>query len=944
MKSQISRNTYRPDRHFSGVYQQQGRMVLDSDGNEQVEITRERLNQAMGDVIGSGIPRKGGLDIITDGAGGFLIAPGRIYVDGIPAEVTPSDEQVNIPYHGQEDFPGAPAIILGPESPPTSPPSIERYKVYADIWERLVAAIEDHQLLDSGLHGADTCTRTQTMVQIKWCGSNANPEDRTQNPQRGSAKLSLEMRASSTSPDKCDPCSQEISLASDTGNYLFRVEVHDVVMDPSGLTMLTLKWSSENGAEQFQVDNIPSDFTSGNWVYEFFGEKDEKHLGKHLVEADGFPSRGKLDTNFSYPTNPTKHPNVRRWDGYCTLVKSGSNWALAKSGNKVLGMDRGIELAQTSDPVSRLGDTFIDQNLIINLSSIQLKLTLWEDSFESVFLAGDFWQAAVREKEALTSPPKLLLDAEEPHGIVHHYLLLAEIEGNNVSHPEGLCQRFAFPPLTDIRASEICTDNLCPQLDAEGVTTVQDALVALCNRGGEGGGCVDSVGEGGTYPTLNEAIDGLVGQKAINLCLLPGKHHLEQPLASVPDSIKFSGSGRAATELVVPQDYELVSTSIIFRDLTLTVEANQRIRLRAPRVEIRSCTVQRAAGRKGVGPIMNVSSVKRGLLSWIDNDVIATWSETNFQLLKTVHMPGNLAFINNLKFRQALSDLLTLDPGVMGFEYAQHLDAVTEEIANLTKKQRKQWVAETPTSVIRELPKTPTTHLEADLSSLVDSRSLMVAPGSMKIVAVPAGAQAAAKAFYDMLNRPELSKREIQSALDLSLRSMISTGFETGLGTGALNVGGSIQDSIFHCEVMLNADAPEGVEPKGAHVFQNFELPIDGQASMRMAGNHFNRVVTLLPSSAFDPQGNLVGPVIGFESLFLGENSFYGNLSSFSSTTTTMQGNHFSGTSGKLVAALAINQFGVFSGNWAPVNKARIITTASEDFRAESGNLLLEIE
>ncbi len=290
MKTQISRNTFRPQKRYSGVYQQQGRMVVDADVNEQADISRTRLDDALEDVVGSGIPEAGGLDVISDGDGGIEIVPGRVYVDGIPAEVTAPEGVATVPYGHQEDFPDPPPTPNAVLSPPEeSPGEAVVYAVYVDVWERPVLAFEDATLIDPGLHGADTCTRTRTMAQVKWCPAGRNPEETTFNPRIGNAELTLELRDATTAANRCDPCAEEIELDTGSGNYLFRVEVHDFGRDAGGNARLTLKWSSENGAEQYRVNDTPSDFTTGQWVYEFFNENTETLVGWHLVGAPGFP-------------------------------------------------------------------------------------------------------------------------------------------------------------------------------------------------------------------------------------------------------------------------------------------------------------------------------------------------------------------------------------------------------------------------------------------------------------------------------------------------------------------------------------------------------------------------------------------------------------------------------------------------------------------------------
>jgi hypothetical protein len=154
MKTEISRDSHQPKKRYSGVYQQQGRMLTDADWNELVEILKDHLNDALKDVVGSkkggigGTPRHRALKIIEDGNETFKIQPGYVYVDGVSAEV-PGDKDIS--HNAQPDFPGAPDL-------PTSPPPIN-YVLYADVWERTVTHLMDGRLRDKGLHGADTCTR-----------------------------------------------------------------------------------------------------------------------------------------------------------------------------------------------------------------------------------------------------------------------------------------------------------------------------------------------------------------------------------------------------------------------------------------------------------------------------------------------------------------------------------------------------------------------------------------------------------------------------------------------------------------------------------------------------------------------------------------------------------------------------------------------------------------
>ena len=314
MKTEISRDSHQPEKRYSGVYQQQGRMLTDADWNELVEILKERLNDALKDVVGSkeggvgGTPRHRALKVIKASIDDPLtIQPGHVYVDGVAAQV-PGD--ADIAYDDQPDFPWPPD--------PTGD-----YVLYADVWERTVTHLMDERLRDKGLHGADTCTRKQKMAQIKWCAHDVDPEQSAMNPPKGDADLTVTLLQTATQPDPCDPCATQVDVESKIGNYLFRVEIHDVKGDANGPSKFTLKWSSENGAEQYalkdtnDIDVEPSDsFKSGNWTYEFFDETSERHLGVHLA-PDFTPSRGEFTEG--YPGTVPARSFVRRWDGYCTL-------------------------------------------------------------------------------------------------------------------------------------------------------------------------------------------------------------------------------------------------------------------------------------------------------------------------------------------------------------------------------------------------------------------------------------------------------------------------------------------------------------------------------------------------------------------------------------------------------------------------------------------------
>ncbi|MBK9014730.1 MAG: hypothetical protein IPM82_11980 [Saprospiraceae bacterium] len=66
MASDTSRKIFDPSKHYNGVLMQQGRVQLDSDWNEQLDIHQYRTHTETKDVIGqSGVPKNGNYFRIT---------------------------------------------------------------------------------------------------------------------------------------------------------------------------------------------------------------------------------------------------------------------------------------------------------------------------------------------------------------------------------------------------------------------------------------------------------------------------------------------------------------------------------------------------------------------------------------------------------------------------------------------------------------------------------------------------------------------------------------------------------------------------------------------------------------------------------------------------------------------------------------------------------------
>jgi len=157
MKGDFSRRTFDPEKRFSRVLMQQGRVRLDADWNEQAAIQLHLLRTLVQDIVG---PHGGPADsfMIRSARRSFQILPGHYYVGGILCEL---DRPVL--YAGQPNLPVVPDVT-----------GDGIYLAYPDVWERHVSYLEDEDergdepsIREVALGGADTATRTQVVWQVK---------------------------------------------------------------------------------------------------------------------------------------------------------------------------------------------------------------------------------------------------------------------------------------------------------------------------------------------------------------------------------------------------------------------------------------------------------------------------------------------------------------------------------------------------------------------------------------------------------------------------------------------------------------------------------------------------------------------------------------------------------------------------------------------------------
>jgi hypothetical protein len=455
MTGDYSRFTFEPHRRFSGVLQQQGRVQLDADWNEAVAIFKRRIQFLALDTFGPiGVtqlttPDAFDVSVVPGPPLDLALKPGRIYVDGILAELF-ADEAAS--YLKQPFFPDPPPLPAGDSV------------VYLDLWEREVTYIEDSSLLEPALGGVDTTTRTQSIWQLKVDARPGATCGMAVGSPASAGRLSTEAIAP-PAPD--DPCILP-PLAGYRGreNLAYRIEIQT----PGALGTARFKWSRDNGSIVSAVTDIAVSggettltvsrlgrdqvlrFVVGNWVTvtddfrELAGEPGEMarilaidEANAKLVLDRALPSAGGRAFGATAADLAARHTRVQRWDqnAATNTVDAGG---LILTGPGPIDIEEGIRVRFSTDPAG------------------------------GVFNTGDYWVFWARTATASIE----ILNAAPPCGIVHHYVQLAAIIG--LGGPSPVATDCRPPP----KAAEQCC---CTIVVAPG-QDIQKAIASLPAQGG----------------------------------------------------------------------------------------------------------------------------------------------------------------------------------------------------------------------------------------------------------------------------------------------------------------------------------------------------------------------------------------------------------------------------------------------------------------------------
>ena len=453
MHADLSRWMFRPERHYSRVVVQQGRVSLDSDANAQASILLHYLRTLAADLIGpfGGPSDDVGFGIATGSGPGqegptLEIVPGRYYVDGLLCE---ADGTASIDYFQQPD-----GYLAEAGNPPLPAPA---YLVWLKVWERFISSVEDPGLREValGMNGPDTTGRTRVVWQVlasPWPQDIDLPADLSEAAfydqgywtqieplllSQPTGTLTARAVQPQAAPDAC-------VLPPSSGyrgpeNQLYRVEIHK---DGTAATA-TFMWSRDNGAVIVPITAISGNILSvttlgrdpqlsvdvGNYVeivddaYASQGTPgpipryaEPLHLVTGVdpvnltVTLDGAPAT-------KVGSDPGLHPYLRRWDE-----------------DEVLTTKAGLTIDSQDQAIDVVAGTWIDLE-----DGVQVQFSA------GTYRAGDYWLIPARvvtgnvEWPADASGNPLALP---PLGVRYHVAPLAVVEtGGSVTDV-----RKQFPP------------------------------------------------------------------------------------------------------------------------------------------------------------------------------------------------------------------------------------------------------------------------------------------------------------------------------------------------------------------------------------------------------------------------------------------------------------------------------------------------------------------
>ncbi len=519
MKGDFSKWCFDPKENFTGTLYQQGRVLLDTDGNAQTQIINHWQDQAARDAFGSGvaavpasIPNSFKINsaAISEAGVGLQITHGKLWADGILAYLSenvddPTADILRVAAYLQPPIQDEPSIVDG-----------ARDAVILELWREAFNGFQDpNNLIESALGGPDTTERAHTAMRFRLYRLEQNENcSNIRGKIQDDFTLKGKLRATLLPTTEVDRDCPVVEGGGYVGfeHQLYRIEIAKVNNTDNPPVMF--KWSQMNGGlvgrgecdladsdkkiileandqaikmsglSDFYLEVIEEDLLQGYWRVTYGAEV--------ILDGDNL----EVVTERYIETRPTGQVFFRLWNGILPITDFPK-----------LGSDESNELRD----------------------GIRLA---FDDSTSTNYTPGDYWTFEVRAGGMVNADTDshTLIDDKPPEGIIYHRVPLATIEWETTSNQQ-------------IRAK-----------------VVEDCRKISRPLTNQGICCSFTVGDRGDYNSIQAALDNLpdANEDEDNLtdtggeiCLLPGIHKANVHIKG-KKNIKIKGCDKKTK--VVPRE------------------------------------------------------------------------------------------------------------------------------------------------------------------------------------------------------------------------------------------------------------------------------------------------------------------------------------------------------------------------------------------------------
>ncbi len=485
MKGDFSSLQFDPTENLSGVLQQQGRVLLDRDWNDQSLITQHWQDRAGEDVIGAGVAAvpvesPDGFKIVQANVTGaspnqrveLEVMPGRVWANGLLCYLA-----------GDPAAPAAPVVRVADYlQPPIQSPAGTVATIAAGVRDIVVLEVSREELssfqlpdalLEPALGGVDTTERVLLRTAFKLYRAGAGETchtivDQLKDDLSTQGHLTVQLQPTVTVPGDCPV----VMGGGYTGfeHFFYRIEI----AAQNAAQPASFKWSQFNGGlvGRGQLITTPSNRITIRANHAAIVNSGITSFYCEVIAFDA--DRGTW--------NPTFGANVTL-SGSDLVIGAVRLGAFAASTDTVF-----FRLWNGLKPISDF-DQATPTEL---LDGIQLKFDV---ATASNYTPGAYWTFKVRAGEITNADT--LIDDQGPFGPLHQRVPLAEIDwdaaGVAVVPPDIEDCRKRFRPLTRL-------DTCCTVRVGDGETSLGD------------------------YDSIQDAIDSLPATGG-TVCILPGTYH-----------------------------------------------------------------------------------------------------------------------------------------------------------------------------------------------------------------------------------------------------------------------------------------------------------------------------------------------------------------------------------------------------------------------------------